>query len=492
MANSYPSESTFSEIVDNINCGVAIYEAVDNGRDFILKNINRMGEKISDVSREYVIGRRILDLFPGVKHIGLLEVLQRVLKTGAPAYHPAAQYQDSRISGWVENYAFKLSTGKIVTVYTDGTARREAETSLRESEARFRLLVQNVILGICIIKDDCIAYASPVLETINGSAFDSLETGHFSPAGLKKIKQFYKKLLDTGGSTGGSIGGVEVRFYPDGRADDDENMKWVHCKGNVIDYEGGKAVMLAMVDVTRVKEMERVMQLREKMASLGHVAAGIAHEIRNPLSGINVLMEGIRENFEEPENAQDIKMLIGEVQKASNKIESIIKRVLDFAKPGYPQLEKTDINVPIREAIELSQAALRKMGVSIDSQLADNLPPLYIDSQLLEQVILNLITNAAEAMLPLDGEKRISVASWRCDDDICISFADTGPGVPEKIRKKIFDPFYTTKADGSGIGLSFCQRVLTDHNGTIALFPGITGGALFRIKLPIEKRDITR
>jgi nitrogen fixation/metabolism regulation signal transduction histidine kinase len=359
---------------------------------------------------------------------------------------------------------------------------------LQHSEERFRLLLRNVVLGIFIIKDTHIVYLDPEEGMTSGPFLELFKSGYFNSADIKKIEICCKEIL----ASGMSKDGLEVRFFPDGKASGEENMRWVHCKGSRIEYEGESAVMIALVDVTRVKEMEKVLQLREKMASLGQVATGIAHEIRNPLSGICIFLEGIAENFEAPENREDIRMLIKEAQKATVKIEATVKRVLDFARPGQPHLKETNINIPIREAIELTSTTLRKMDILIETELSDSLPPLYIDALLMEQVVMNLINNAADAMKNNKGEKRIGLVSWYTRNDVFLSVSDSGKGVSEELKNKIFNPFFTTKGDGSGIGLSFCQRVITDHNGTISLLSSEWGGAEFRIKLPVDKRVLSR
>ncbi len=359
--------------------------------------------------------------------------------------------------------------------------------ALDASEKRFRLLVENVIFGILIVHNDRIVFMGPDQGEISTSVLRSFKTGHFAPDDAEKVQKFYRHIL----TTGKSKEGLEIRFFPNGKGTT-ENMRWVHCKGSVIEYRGAPAVMIAMVDVTKVKEMEKVLHLREKMATLGDVAAGIAHEIRNPLSGINILTEGIRENFEHPENSEDIKQLLNEIQKASDKIESTVRRILDFSRPSQPHMKKIEIDKPIKEAIELSKTTLRKSNITFESHLSDNLSSLYIDGLLIEQVILNLVNNAADAMKKNDGHKIIRINTWQTDNDLYVSVSDSGAGVPEKFKEKVFDPFFTTKPDGSGIGLSFCQQVIANHNGTIELLPSDLGGAEFRLKLPLDKRILSR
>jgi signal transduction histidine kinase len=165
---------------------------------------------------------------------------------------------------------------------------------------------------------------------------------------------------------------------------------------------------------------------------------------------------------------------------------------MDFSKPSVPKLILTDVNQPIEEAINLSLVTLRKRGIKIEKSLQKDLPWCYTDPYLIEQALLNLITNAAEAMENLEGEKNIEITSSAEGNSIFIVVADSGPGIPPTLRKKIFDPFYTTKKDSSGIGLSVCHRIIADHGGSLNVFSSNWGGAEFRIEIPIEKRKGTR
>ncbi len=161
---------------------------------------------------------------------------------------------------------------------------------------------------------------------------------------------------------------------------------------------------------------------------------------------------------------------------------------MDFSKPGAPKMILTDINASLEEAIELSAVALRKNTIKIETSLARDLPPCYADPQLIEQMLLNLMNNAAKAIKKTKGSKVIEVKSFYEDNTLFIQVSDSGPGVPVELRDKIFDPFFTTKDDGSGIGLNIAQRIIADHHGSISLNTSRWGGAVFTVKLPIDKR----
>jgi signal transduction histidine kinase len=222
------------------------------------------------------------------------------------------------------------------------------------------------------------------------------------------------------------------------------------------------------------------------------VAAGIAHEIRNPLTGINTYLYTIEDLCQsdrlEPQDMEVIRPILTQIQVASNKIESVIKRVMDFSKPGAPKMVHTDINESLQEAINLSSVIMRKKGIKFESSLAPDLPRCYADPHLIEQVVLNLITNAAKAMEKGNGDRIVQITSSAKNNTLSIQVADSGPGVPDDLREKIFDPFFTTSEEGSGIGLNIAQRIVADHNGSMSLHSSRWGGAEFRIELPIERR----
>ena len=280
---------------------------------------------------------------------------------------------------------------------------------------------------------------------------------------------------------------MDLRIYPADKMNSPQDMKWAHCRTSLIEYQGKEAILVNMMDITRAKEMENLLRVRDKMASLGRVCAGIAHEIRNPLSGINIYLSTLERIYDRSESLDKVKRVLKQLQSASNKIDSIVRRVMDFAKPVARNLVLTDINQPIEDAINLALVTLRKSGVRVEKSLAENLPPCRIDPHLIEEVILNLIINSAEAMKDVDGVKKIGVTSATEGDSIIVSVFDSGPGVSSGLQDKIFDPFYTTKNGSTGIGLSLAHRIVTDHGGFLGVFKSQWGGAEFMIEIPAEE-----
>jgi len=384
---------------------------------------------------------------------------------------------------------------EIVGSWIDITDAKLAEKALRQSEGRFRSLVENSPIGISIIQNDQFVYKNPAQQKMRGSAgheklSDLIEDIY--PEDIDEMKATYKKLRS------GKVQSIDfnIRFYASVSKDAPANLRWVQCRASTITYRDEDAILLNVLDITKAKEFEQQLIIRNKMISLGRVAAGIAHEIRNPLTGINSYLYTLddlcqSESFDREEIGM-MRQIVGQIQTASNKIESVIKRVMDFSKPGAPKMVKTDINSALEEAIELSAVALRKKGVRIERSLGSNLPLCYADPQLIEQVILNLINNAANAIETSNGLRIIGVDSYSTNNTLFIRVSDSGPGIPLDLREKVFDPFFTTKEDGSGIGLNIAQRIIADHNGSISLEKSKWGGAEFTIRLPVERRMYPR
>ncbi|MBW2060486.1 MAG: PAS domain S-box protein [Deltaproteobacteria bacterium] len=364
--------------------------------------------------------------------------------------------------------------------------REKAEAAVRMREKSLRDLVDNSLTGIFIVQDGKIVYENPEQKRLFGDlpeSFNLADFENFHPDDVEKVKQFFQRVISGEAKTLDA----DFRFYPAGKMGSKPDMKWVDCRASLIEYQGREATLFNMMDMSRAKELENLLTIKDRMSSLGRIAAGIAHEIRNPLSGINIYLNTLEKIYEKAENLEKVPKILKQIQSASSKIESVIKRVMDFSKPSEPKFVLADINHPIEEAVNLSSVSLRRSGITIEKALAENLPKCHMDPHLIEAVVLNLVTNAAEAMKNIDGIRKIGVTSSIEDDHIIVKVSDSGPGVPLNLRNKIFDPFYTTKTDSTGIGLSLNQRIITDHGGSLGVSTSKWGGAEFIIEIPVKR-----
>lgn len=368
---------------------------------------------------------------------------------------------------------------------------KQTEGALRESENRFRNLIEGSLVGICIIQQNKIVYQNSSLKRLLGALpgnFENDVLDYLHPDDIEKCKEVYRQITSGKNPTAE----VDFRYFQPGEKGRKVGLCWVQCRASLVDYQGEDAILLNMMDITRAKEMEHLLTIKQKMSSLGHVAAGIAHEIRNPLTGINSYLYTLEDLCDSEIIAGDqiemIKQIISQFQLASDKIEAVIRRVLDFSRPNPPKMVPIDLNQCIEDTLSLSAVTLRKDDITLEKSLEPDLPQCYGDAYLIEQVLLNLINNAVRVMEENQKAKMIQIESYHKKKSLCIQVSDSGPGIPKELKNQVFDPFFTTSKDGSGIGLSIAQRIITDHNGTIEILKSKWGGATFRVELPIEKR----
>ena len=362
------------------------------------------------------------------------------------------------------------------------------EKELLASEKRFRDLVQRLPVGILIVQGQELAYENPEQVRIFGKGvhpFKAPAIESIHPQDRARVQDSYQRLK----SGQATVMEVDFRFKSGSLLPRRQKMRWVQCRAETIEFHSRTAICFNMMDLTRAKRLEHLLKIQDKMASLGRIAAGIAHEIRNPLSGINIYIDTLENLYRDDQQADKVTEIFQHLQAASNKINSVIRRVIDFSKPSTPHFVQTDINAPIAEAMKLTAVTLRKSGTTIESDLAPDLPQVSIDPQMIEELMLNLLTNAVDAMKNTKGPKRIRVTTAVEKDLVAIQVSDSGPGVPPQFQEVIFDPFYTTKTDSTGIGLSLCHRIVLDHQGIIRVGNGLWNGAEFTIELPVDDRS---
>ncbi|MCK5162938.1 MAG: GHKL domain-containing protein [Desulfobacula sp.] len=367
--------------------------------------------------------------------------------------------------------------------------RKFTKEDLKQSRIQFKTLIENSLNTISIIQNNKIVYKNAGLRKVHGLMCQVFEPPEFLGVYSKdrtRIKQLYTQLLSN------KISHIETdfRYSPLGKARADHEIRWALLSATKIDYLGVESVLTNIMDITDSKEVENFLRIQDKMTSLGRVTAGIAHEIRNPLSGIYIYLKALKKIYNQMGDITKVVSIIDKIELASYKIESIIKRVMDFSKPSQPRFIMTNLNDYIDEVTKLTSVTLRKSGIRFEKYLDLNIPKCFAEPHLIEQVILNLITNAAEAMKEFQGEKLIVLKTFQKDNNVVISVRDTGPGIPLSRQSKIFDPFYTTKSNSSGIGLSICHRIILDHGGSLKFHTSENGGAKFIIELPLEKKGV--
>lgn len=231
-------------------------------------------------------------------------------------------------------------------------------------------------------------------------------------------------------------------------------------------------------DITQINRLEDQLKRADRLSALGVLAAGIAHEIRNPLTGMKMIVQLLAADISDEDPRREP---IGIIQKEIDRLEKIIVNLLDFARPSKPKIEQLELYDVINTCLMLVQNQMNKLGVSLTKEFPEEQPALIGDPNQLKQVFLNILTNAIHAM-NVGGKLGIQVeehGNW-----VTIAFKDNGCGMPKSRLKAIFDPFMTTKEDGTGLGLSMALRIVEEHGGRIEVESFEGQGSTFSVVLP--------
>ena len=269
--------------------------------------------------------------------------------------------------------------------------------------------------------------------------------------------------------------------------------------------ESGEAVGAALFfkDLTHVEQMEERERLRDRLAAVGEMAAVMAHEIKNPLAGIEVLAGLLRRKA--PDN-QDVQSLVGDIINEAKMANAIVQEVLAFVRPVRLQVDRTSLRDAVANAVSLADGKATRGTIVVDLAIPGDLPSLGADQHQLTQVFCNLLINAYEA---LEGSGRVQIAARVTGSSaegallpdghtpvttVVVDIADDGPGMPPEVAEKIFNPFFTTKAQGSGLGLAIVRKIVDAHEGRIDMTTADGRGTRFRVTLPVEphKKDSTK
>jgi PAS domain S-box-containing protein len=240
--------------------------------------------------------------------------------------------------------------------------------------------------------------------------------------------------------------------------------------------------VLVARDVTQEKRMEEQLVMTDRLASIGELSSGIAHELNNPLTSVigfsQLLMEG--------DVPDDIKEDLGIVHSEAQRAAAIVKNLLTFARKHAPVKELNNINSVIEDVLRLRSYEQKVNNIEVENRLSPNLPEIMIDHFQMQQVFLNIMVNAEFAMMEAHHKGKMVITTEKLDGIIRISFADDGPGISKENLKHIFDPFFTTKevGKGTGLGLSICHGIVTEHCGKIYAVSEKGRGATFIVELP--------
>jgi signal transduction histidine kinase len=251
--------------------------------------------------------------------------------------------------------------------------------------------------------------------------------------------------------------------------------------------------VLFFKDLTRVEQLEERERLRDRLASLGEMAAGIAHELKNPLAGIEVMAGLLRRQVSDSKDAQS---LLADILSEAKLANAIVVEMLEFVRPVRLQVERTDLTDVLQQSVTMAESKAPRGNVVVTTKVEPGLPMLDGDHHQLSQVFTNLVANAFEA---LDGKGHITISAVTTTIEadpalagvqpptpaVLVEVADEGPGISAELTDRIFNPFFTTKVTGTGLGLAIVRKIVDAHDGRIDVISAAETGTRFRVTLPV-------
>ena len=381
--------------------------------------------------------------------------------------------------------AVRDTTGRVIRYHgalMDITERREMERRLYQQQEFARRLIDSFPDLIFVVDTAGIyTFVSPRVKDILG--YETEETQSLAFGGRTHMEDRPALLALFAEIVGGrqTFASLEVRVRS-------KQGEWrrLRCHFSPLFNETGKidGVVISARDVTELKRLEEQLIQAEKLAAMGQMLAGVAHELNNPLTAILGVTELLRDSEGVQENT---KRQLELTHRQARRAARIVQNLLEFSRPAAPQKKQVDVNTLIERTLQLQDHSLRRNNVNVDFQPQSDLPPVIGDANQLIQVFLNLISNAEHAIREVRETGRIQIRIGRIGEHISVTVQDDGVGVAQESLPKLFDPFYTTKrpGGGTGLGLSICMSIVREHGGSIDVETLPAGGSAFTVYLPV-------
>ncbi len=371
-------------------------------------------------------------------------------------------------------------SGDCFIIANDITDRRIKEIELM----RFYYVAQNTVNPVQITDlQGKMVYVNPAFLEASGYSKEELigKNPNIFSSG-KHSKKFWMKMWNTIISGKVWVGEVE------NKRKEGEPFYTQLLISPILDHEGNVTGFFGIHrDLSEKKLLEKQLIHTQKMESIGTLAAGVAHEVGNPLASISALVQVVQRSTSDEFAKEKLEL----IKKQVTRISKIIRDLVDFSRPSNYELQLTDINQNIIEAVEIVKVGAKAKDILFDLDLSDKIPLLPLISDQIQQIFVNILLNAVDAIAEKENvhkANRITAKSEISEDNVIIVFSDNGKGIPEENLSKVFEPFYTTKKEGKGTGLGLwvSYGIVKSFQGDIKVESTIKQGTTFTITLPIQ------
>ena len=386
-----------------------------------------------------------------------------------------------------------------VGILRDISERKAAEAAQRESDLRLRSMLDTVPDGIVVIDaHGMIQSFSPAAERLFGYA-SSAAVGHnvnmLMPTPYKEGHDSYlARYLQTGERHIIGIGRVVVGLRKSGETFPME------LQVSEFGFDGKRFFTGFVRDLTEQQEAKRRIQDLQaellhasRLSVMGQMASTMAHELNQPLTAVMNYLEAARHLLASvPNSAERVGGLMARAVSQAERAGDVIRQLRQFVSKGETERRRESLNKLVEEALALALVGTRQAGVRVRLELDHSLPPVLVDTVQIQQVVLNLVRNAIEAMEAVERrELTIATRATAAGNMAEVRVSDSGPGIPPEIAERLFQPFVTTKKTGMGLGLSICREIVEAHHGRLSVALAPAGGAVFLLTLPMPPEEAT-